>query len=254
MLPDVDGVIVTHEQTKDLSACLAALAPQVAKLVIVKNLPIELPPLPDHARVISNEAPQGFAANANIGISATDSSWVVVANPDTRAEPDALCNLLRFAETRERAGVIAPELRSVDGAWQPSRRAFPTVSGTLVRRTPLRVLRQPKAHQRTHYLLDERPTEPARADWLLGAFLLLRREMLDALGGFDAGYRLYGEDIDLCYRAMRAGWESWLVPQAIVTHRYAAVTDRRFLTRRTLWHWRSIGRFVRKHPERLRAL
>jgi GT2 family glycosyltransferase len=89
---------------------------------------------------------------------------------------------------------------------------------------------------------------------MLGAFLLLRREMLDELGGFDPGFRLYGEDIDLCYRAAKAGWERWYVPEAVVTHEHAAVTDHRFLTRRTWWHWRGIGRFVRKHPERLRAL
>ena len=68
---------------------------------------------------------------------------------------------------------------------------------------------------------------------MLAAFLLLRREMLDELDGFDAGYRLYGEDIDLCYRAAKAGWERWYVPEAIVTHAHAAVTDRTFLTRRT---------------------
>jgi N-acetylglucosaminyl-diphospho-decaprenol L-rhamnosyltransferase len=89
---------------------------------------------------------------------------------------------------------------------------------------------------------------------MLGAFLFLRREMLDHLGGLDPGYRLYGEDIDLCYRAAKAGWERWYVPAAVVTHRYDAVIDRHFLTRRTLWHWRGIARFVRKHPERLRAL
>ena len=89
---------------------------------------------------------------------------------------------------------------------------------------------------------------------MLGAFLVLRRSMLDELSGFDEGFRLYGEDIDLCYRAGKAGWERWYVPAAIVEHAYAAVTDRRFFTRRTLWHWRGILRFVRKHPERLRAL
>ena len=89
---------------------------------------------------------------------------------------------------------------------------------------------------------------------MLAAFLLLRRDMLVELGGFDPGFRLYGEDIDLCYRAAKAGWERWYVPEAVVTHAHAAVTDRRFLTRRTWWHWRGIGRFVRKHPERLRAL
>jgi GT2 family glycosyltransferase len=89
---------------------------------------------------------------------------------------------------------------------------------------------------------------------MLGAFLLLRREMLTELGGFDEGYRLYCEDIDLCYRAARAGWERWYVPEAIVEHVYAAEIDRRFLTRRSLWHARGMLRFVRKHPERLRAL
>jgi GT2 family glycosyltransferase len=89
---------------------------------------------------------------------------------------------------------------------------------------------------------------------MLGAFLLLRREMLEELGGFDEGFRLYGEDIDLCYRAALAGWERWYVPAAVVEHAYAAEIDRRFLTRRTLWHLRGMLRFVRKHPERLRAL
>jgi N-acetylglucosaminyl-diphospho-decaprenol L-rhamnosyltransferase len=78
--------------------------------------------------------------------------------------------------------------------------------------------------------------------------------MLEQLGGFDEGFRLYGEDIELCYRAAKAGWERWYVPAAVVTHRYAAEIDRGLLTRRTLWHWRGIARFVRKHPERLLAL
>jgi GT2 family glycosyltransferase len=141
-----------------------------------------------------------------------------------------------------------------DGAWQPSRRRFPTVLGTLARRTPVRLVRPAFERQRSHYLLDERPDGPVAADWLLGAFLLMRRAMLDELGGWDAGFRHYGEDIDLAYRAAKAGWETWYVPGAVVRHEYAAVIDRRFLTRHTLWHARSMARFVRKHPERLRAL
>ncbi len=163
-----------------------------------------------------------------------------------------MAHLRAFAETHPRAGIIGPKLVFPDGRPQSSRRRFPTISGTIVRRTPLR--RVLSGTQRAHYGLDERPSGPTEADWLLGAFLLLRREMLDELGGFDEGYRLYGEDIDIAYRAAKAGWERWYVPEAVVRHEHQAVTDRRFLTRRTLWHWRGIGRFVRKHPERLRAL
>jgi GT2 family glycosyltransferase len=145
-------------------------------------------------------------------------------------------------------------MRWPDGAWQPSRRRFPTVRGTLVRRTPLRRLRPPYETQREHYGLDEEVSEPTPADWLLGAFLLMRRAMLDEIDGWDAGYRHYCEDIDLAYRAMRAGWERWYVPGAVVTHDYAAVIDKRFLSRHTLWHARGMARFVRKHPERLLEL
>ena len=149
------------------------------------------------------------------------------------------------------AGIVGPRLVNPDGTEQHSRRRFPTVGGTLVRRTPLRRIFPPHERQRDHYNLDEHPTEPVPAEWMLGGSLLLRREMLDQLGGYDAGFRMYGEEIDLCYRAARAGWERWYVPAAVVTHRWDAFTDKRFWTRRTLWHWRSILRYARKHPETL---
>jgi N-acetylglucosaminyl-diphospho-decaprenol L-rhamnosyltransferase len=246
----VAGVVITHGPQPGLDSCLAALEPQVDELVVVAN-----PPPPQvAARLLVNERALGFAANANKGIAETSAPFVIVANPDTEPRSDAAKLLREFAETHPHAGIVGPQLLFPDGRWQPSRRRFPTVRGTIVRRTPLRWLLRPETRQREHYMLEDRPTEPAPADWMLGAFLLLRREMLDELGGFDPGFRLYGEDIDLCYRAAKAGWERWYVPEAVVSHAHAAATDRRFLTRLTLWHWRGILRFVRKHPERLRAL
>jgi N-acetylglucosaminyl-diphospho-decaprenol L-rhamnosyltransferase len=245
------AVVVVHEDTPELERCLASLQPQVDELVVVANL--TRPKVPDAVRVVENERPAGFAANANRGIAATSAPFVVVANPDTEAAEDAVSALVQFAEANSRCGIAGPKLLNPDGTMQGSRRRFPTVGGTIVRRTPLRRLFDPKRFQRAHYGLDLAPTEPMQADWLLGAFLLLRRELLDQLGGFDEGYRLYGEDIDLCYRASRAGWERWYVPGATVMHTHAAETDRRFLTRQTIWHWRGMLRFVRKHPERLRA-
>jgi N-acetylglucosaminyl-diphospho-decaprenol L-rhamnosyltransferase len=236
----------------DPRPCLESLAPQVDELVLTVNPGGS--PSTGSATVIENERTLGFGANINRGVAATTEPFVVASNPDIEVEPSAIATLTTFAEAHPRCGIAAPQLRYPDGSWQPSRRNFPTVRGTLVRRTPLRRLLHPETRQRRHYLLDERPTEPAQSDWLLGAFLYLRREMLEELGGFDEGYRLYGDDIDLAYRARQAGWERWYVPEAGGIHYHQAVTDRRFLTRRTLWHWRSILRFVRKHPESLRAL
>jgi N-acetylglucosaminyl-diphospho-decaprenol L-rhamnosyltransferase len=247
----VAAVVVVHEPGPELNQCLEALIPQVEELVVVDNLGRTVV---QGVPVLRNERPAGFAANANRGIAATTAPFVVVSNPDTIAAPDAVAVLRDFAANRPRCGIAGPELRYPDGSWQPTRRRFPTVGGTLVRRTPLRRLFPPHRFQRGYYLLDERPTEPVEADWLLGAFLLIRRQMLDELGGFDEGFRLYGEDIDLSYRAAKAGWDRWCVPAAKVVHVHQAETDKRFFTRRTLWHWRGIARFVRKHPERLRAL
>jgi hypothetical protein len=229
-------VVVVHDEGPELAQCLASLEPQVSELVVIRNL-------------VDNERPLSFAANANRGIARTTAPFVVVANPDTEAAPDAVARLCEHAEAHPRCGIAGPALVYPDGSPQPSRRRFPTVTGTVVRRTPLRRFMNAERH-----FYRDAAREPVSVDWMLGAFLLLRREMLEELGGFDEGFRLYGEDIDLAYRAAECGWERWYVPAARVTHAHAAVTDRRFLTRRTLWHWRGILRFVRKHPERLRAL
>ena len=249
----VSAIVVSHGHAAHLERLLPALRPQVDDLVVIANLPGSVGAVPDDVRVLENPRPLSFAANINRGIAEASGELVLVANPDAIPEDGAVALLAAFMAEHPRCGIAGPQLLWPDGTWQPSRRRFPTVTGTIVRRTPLRLLFPPLERQRSHYLLDERPTEPAQADWLLGAFLLMRRTMLDELGGWDAGYRHYVEDIDLGYRAARAGWESWYVPASVVRHEYAAVIDRKFLSRHTLWHARGMLRFVRKHPERLFA-
>jgi len=250
----VSAVVVSHGHAAELPRSLSALAPQVDETLVIANLPGSADGVSSDVRVLENPRPLSFAANVNLGIAATSGEYVLVANPDAIAEPDAVGTLVAFADAHPGCGIAGPQMHWPDGSRQPSRRRFPTVRGTIVRRTPLRRLRPPYEKQREHYTLDERPTEPVRADWMLGAFLLMRRAMLDEIGGWDSGFRHYCEDIDVCYRAAQAGWERWYVPGAVVTHAYAAVIDRRFLSRHTLWHARGMARFVRKHPERLLAL
>ena len=244
----VSAIVVSHGNAAELAESLPALQPQVDELLVIANVKGSVPA---GVEALANDRPLGFGTNVNLGLTRTRGEAVLISNPDAVAEPGAVAALRDFMESRSRCGVAGPRMVFPDGSPQPSRRRFPTVGGTVVRRTPLRKV----VHQRHHYHLDEPlPDLPVEADWMLGGFLLLRRAMLDELGGFDAGFRLYGEDIDLQYRAMLAGWERWYVPAALVRHEHKAVTDRRWLTRRTVWHWRGILRFVRKHPERLREL
>jgi N-acetylglucosaminyl-diphospho-decaprenol L-rhamnosyltransferase len=244
----VAAIVVSHGNAAELAESLPALEPQVDELLVIANVPGSAPAA---SGALENDRPLGFATNVNLGVSRTHGDAVLIANPDAVPGPGAVAALRAFMEEHPRCGVAGPCMVYPDGSLQPSRRRFPTVGGTIVRRTPLRRL----VGQEHHLLQDEpAPTEPVQADWMLGGFLLLRRAMLEELGGLDEGFRLYGEDIDLQYRARLAGWERWYVPEAVVKHEHKAETDRRFLTRRTVWHWKGILRFVRKHPERLRAL
>ena len=154
----VAAVVVAHEEGPELARCVASLEPQADELVVIRNL-------------VDNESPLGFAANANRGIARTTAPFVVVANPDTEAAPDAVQILREFMEGHPRCAIVGPALLNPDGSRQASRRRFPTVSGTIVRRTPLRLLLKPQRRQRAHYGLDEDPAEPVEADWMLGAFL-----------------------------------------------------------------------------------
>ena len=206
-----------------------------------------------HARWASaprERAPATFAQNQNALFAATTEPLVLGAEPRCAARTRLCARLVAHADAHARCGVAGPRLLERDGTLQRSRRRFPTVGGTLVRRTPLRALvRDIEAAQPGHYLADL-PDGPVECDWMLGACLLLRRAMLDEIGGFDEGFPMYGEDIELQYRAARR-------LGTLVRPRRGR--DARLPARRRphaplaphLWHLRGMARFVRRHPETL---
>src|SRR6266576_1407969 len=170
----VSAVVISHGHAAELEDSLPALAPQVDELLVIANIPGSVPDaLPQGARVLENELPLSFAANANLGAALTEHELVLIVNPDAVPDPGAVAILRDFMVAHPRSGAAGPKMLYSDGTWQASRRSFPTVGATLVRRTPLRLLFPPLRWQRRHYLLDERPDAPAPADTMLGAFLLL---------------------------------------------------------------------------------
>jgi N-acetylglucosaminyl-diphospho-decaprenol L-rhamnosyltransferase len=249
--PDVVACIVSHGQRDLLPLCLSALRADDVPAVVLENIPDGSAELAASlgARASVNARPASFAANQNALARATESRYVLLLNPDCIVRQSSVPRLVEIADAHPRAGVVGPRLLDPDGTLQRSRRRFPTVAGTLVRRTPLRLLRSDiESSQPDHYLADV-PDQPVLCDWMLGACLLVRRAMLDEIGGLDEGFPMYGEDIELQYRAMRAGWERWYVPDAIAVHEYQRVIDRQLLSRRSWWHLRGMARFVRLHPE-----
>ena len=153
----VSAVVISHGHAEELAHSLPALAPQVDELLLIANpVPGSVPePVPDGVRLLRNERVLSFAANANVGAANTEHELVLIANPDAIPEPDAVARLRDFMASHPRCGVAGPRMLYSDGTWQASRRSFPTIGATLVRRTPLRLLFPPLRFQRRHYLLDD---------------------------------------------------------------------------------------------------
>ena len=162
--------------------------------------------------------------------------------------PGFLPELLRYADAHPRAGLIGPKLLNSDGTLQYSCRRFPTLGAGLFRHTPLEWL-APKNSYTSDYLMREWDhASPREVDWLSGACLMARREMIDAVGGLDAGYFMYFEDVDWALRAHNGGWEVHYIPQPVVLHEIGRSSDRR-PKRMIVMHHQSAYRFFRRHSK-----
>lgn len=157
-------------------------------------------------------ANQGFARAVNEGVRLSRGEWVLLLNPDMTALPGfleaALSAAERLAGEEPRAGVVGLGLLNPEGTQQRSTGPFPTLFGTLWRRFLPRSLR--KYHMGT----QGRKTVP----WTSGCCIMVRRACLEDVGGLDGDFFLYYEDVDLCLRAWKAGWQVWHEPAVCLTH------------------------------------
>jgi N-acetylglucosaminyl-diphospho-decaprenol L-rhamnosyltransferase len=172
---------------------------------------------------------------------------VLLLNPDSLVLEGSLDTLVAFMDEHPDVGICGPKVRFPDGRIQLSCRRFPTWRSALARRTPLRSFMQRSRLNTDHLMADVDHDRVQEVDWMIGACLLARRAAIDQVGLLDEGFFLYVEDIDWCYRMWQGGWRVVYVPTAQVVHHLQAVSERRWLTRRTLIHYSSIARFLWKH-------
>jgi len=158
----------------------------------------------------------GFSAANNLVLRETTAEYVLVLNPDTRLCEGTLDTLLRLMHANERIGIAGCRLVQEDGSFDhAARRSFPTPASALGHF--LHVGRSDRAPAAlAAYRAPDVSEGPV--DAVNGAFMLMRRAMLDEIGLFDEGYWMYMEDLDLCYRAARAGWITWYEPSVEAMH------------------------------------
>jgi len=265
-------ITVTHEHRSYLNKYLAALLPELeacnAEAIWIDNCSQDgcaevltqlsldylnqLPPerakkLRSRLTLHRNQRRYGFSVNNNYGMAIAQGRYLLLLNPDTEVQPGALATLVQFLDQYPTVGLCGAQLRYPDGTIQPSPRRFPTISSVLARRSPLRRFLQTSRFNQRHLMQDLDHTEAQPVDWLLGACMCVRREVLATAGPLDEGFFLYVEDIDWAKRIHSSGWEVYYVPQAQIIHHHLAVSDHYWLSRSMWRHFLSMIRYARKH-------
>lgn len=189
----------------------------------------------------------GYGLAANYGVAVTTAPLVLVANPDLSFEPGALDVLLAGAKRWPTAGSLGPMILRPDGSRYPSARSLPSLGRGIGH--ALAGWWWPGNPWTRAYRQDRGELAEGPVGWLSGSCLLVRRVAFDEVGGFDPGYFMYFEDLDLGERLGRSGWRNVYVPAAVVTHEGGHATRRHRATM-VAAHHRSAYRYLsRRYPD-----
>jgi len=229
-------VVVSYRTPRLLDRCLESLRPEIAAgratVAVVDNAPGD-----GSAALVRERHPAvelfepgtnlGFGAAVDLGAHGSDAAWICPANADVALRPGALDALLRAGAEDPDAGILAPRLLAPDGSTQHSVHPFPDLRFTAAFNAGLV---QRSARRRRLHVLEGSwdPDVPRRVPWAHGAFLAIRRDAWDAIGGFDPSMWMYAEDLDVCWRAAQIGRPTRYVPDAHVDHEIAAATGTAF--------------------------
>jgi GT2 family glycosyltransferase len=254
-LSEVGVVICTYRSSGDVAAALRSCAASgIAenRITVVDNgsddgsadlVEAQFPSV----RLLRLKRNLGFAAANNLGAKQLGGESLLLLNPDAVLVGDAVQGMLRALADDPRRGAISPRIDRPDGSLDAAcRRTFPTPLIAFWRLAGLSRLR-PASTRFGAYNLTHLPVDQAtEIDSGSGACLLIRRSVWDQLGGFDVGFFMYGEDLDLCWRIHQLGFTVWYEPSARVVHRKGQSSRQDALPMLVAFH-RSMWRFYRIH-------
>ncbi|MGI9659500.1 MAG: glycosyltransferase family 2 protein [Gaiellaceae bacterium] len=232
-VPKVTAIVVSYNARDVLRRCLGALDATRHEVIVVDNASEDGSPelvrqeFPD-AALIEAGANLGFGAANNLAMRQARGAYFALINSDAWAIGDGLDSLVRFAASDPSAGIVGPRLVGEDGTVQKSVRSFPTVWRICTEYFFLRKLAPSSRALNAFYGAGFDYGSVRESDWLMGAALVVRRELIDEIGGFDERFFLFSEEVDLCFRANQAGWKTVYTPSATFVHLGGASTGPRW--------------------------
>ena len=251
---DIAVVIVNFNTGDWLARCLASIEATrgdiAAEVVVIDNASSDGSADAAEAagvRLIRNATNRYLSPAWNQGAAETDSTFLLFLNPDTEWFHGTLADLVAVARANPRAGIVGPMLRNPDGTVYPSGRRFPSLANAVGHAFVSPITRDNRFTRRYEMEGWDRTTE-RQVDWVSGACMLFPRSAFDEMGGFDEGFPLYAEELDIATRLRDAGWSVVFTPAVEVIHAVGISTGgNRRPHRLVVMHSASLYRYYRLH-------
>ncbi len=222
------SIVIVSYNTRDLlRECLQSVEQEAnglsTEVLLVDNNSSDDSPLMvekefPRVKVIRSAINLGFGAANNLALQAAQGRYIVLLNSDAFLSAGSLKIARDHMDAHPRAALAGARLVGRDFSWQPSARMFPSVISDALVLTGL-AAKFPKS--RLFGYFDRTwadPMQPSQADWVPGAFSIIRADVLHQVGFFDPRFFMYAEEVDLCRRIKLAGYEVWYWPDIVVTH------------------------------------
>lgn len=223
--PDLEVIVVDSASTDGTPEMIRERYPQVHLIASNQNL--------------------GFSKGNNRGIAAAHGDYLLLLNADTVVLGDALATLVTYLQEHPGTGMVGPRLLNADGSTQSSRRRYPTLPVLFLESTWLQGW-APKHQLARFYVDDQADTAEQEIDWITGAAMLVRRDVLEDVGGLDEGFFMYSEELDWCHRIGDAGWAIAYTPAAEIIH-YGGKSSEQVAPARHIYFQSSKIRYTRKY-------
>lgn len=212
---DLSIIIVSYNTRKLLADCLTSVFTQTKdsnyEVIVVDNASTDgtieaVEKRHEDIKILRNKKNLGFAKANNQGIRRAKGKYILLLNSDTKLVGNSLKKLVDFAKGKEKLGVVGPKLLNPDGTPQPSVAPFFTFPRVLV-----------WLMTRDKFVYSS-PSNSCQADWVMGAALMVKKDVIKKVGLLDEKFFMYMEEVDWCYRIKKAGFEIWFYPEAKIYH------------------------------------
>lgn len=235
MTPKVTALVLNYKTPNNTVACVRALKKQTIAdkldILVIDNhsdddsigiLRNRLQTVPQ-VHILETTDNLGYGQGNAIGIKRAKTSYVLIINPDNELQENALELMLKEMEKDPTIGILAPKLIHEDNTIRDSARAFPTFFDAIIKRTFLATVFPSRMDRYLERKVD--PNVERDVDWVVGACMFIRTDLLEKIGGFDPRFFLFFEDMDLCRRCWKAGWKVRYFPQAVASDRKRRLSE-----------------------------